>query len=266
MRLTRHAIAIPGHAVHGDAWPAWVGAGQRRRQDPLVRAACAAVERLLAQGPALPTDTAVVTATAYGAVESTFRFAQSIASYGDAGASPTPFTTSVHNSCAGALGEFLHLHGPSTTVSQGCTSTVSALRWATLMLAAGRAPAVLLVAGERHNDWSRGVVGALSHATWPIGDGVVACVIEPGDGAGRELRLGAHPAPLQIDGGTPDQLDEQLLASSAKGRTRRSAPEYLGAWWPTATLAALDWANDGAVGLSEAEGGRCEHAWLSPLA
>ena len=265
MRLTRHAIAIPGHAVHGDAWPTWVNAGQRRRQDPLVRAACAAVERLLAQGPALPGDTAVVTATAYGAVESTFRFAQSIAGYGDAGASPTPFTTSVHNSCAGALGEFLHLHGPSTTVSQGCLSTIAALRWATLMLAAGRAPAVLLVAGERHNDWSRGVVSALSSSRWPIGDGVVACVIEPGDGPGRELRMSAHPAALQIDGGTPDPVDEGLLAASAAGRTRRCAPVHLGAWWPTATLAALDWTADGAVTLAEAEAGRLEQAWLGPL-
>lgn len=266
MRLTRHAIAIPGHAEHGDAWPAWVGAGQRRRQDPLVRAACAAVERLLAQGPALPGDTAVVTATAYGAVESTFRFAQSIAGYGDGGASPTPFTTSVHNSCAGALGEFLHLHGPSTTVSQGGTSTIAALRWATLMLAAGRAPAVLLVAGERHNDWSREVVGALSHAAWPIGDGVVACVIEPGDGPGRALRLGAHPAALQLDGGTPDPADEGLLAEAAQGRVRRSAPARFGSWWPTATLAALDWNGDGAVALVEAEAGRVERAWLGPLA
>ncbi len=266
MRLTRHAIAIPGHAVYGDAWPTWVNAGQRRRQDPLVRAACAAVERLLAQGPALPSDTAVITATAYGAVESTFRFAQSISGYGDAGASPTPFTTSVHNSCAGALGEFLHLHGPSTTVSQGGTSTIAALRWATLMLAAGRAPAVLLVAGERHNDWSRGVVGALSQAAWPVGDGVVACLVEPGDGAGRALRLGAHPAALQIDGGTPESADEALLAAAAVGRTRRTAPLHLGAWWPSATLAALAWAADGAVALVEAEAGRVEQAWLGPLA
>ena len=264
MRLTRYALAIPGHAEHNDAWPSWVSAGARRRQDGLVRLACAAVERLLLQGGPLHPDTAVVVASAYGAVESTFRFAESIAAYGDAGASPTPFTTSVHNSCAGALGEFLRLHGPSTTVSQGGTSTLAALRWAHTLLAAGRAPAVLLMAGERHNDWSRRVVTDLSRCPWTVGDGATACLIEPGTGSGHELRLGLHDAARCLDGGALTAGDERRLAAAANGLIRIRAPDVRAAWWPTGLLAALDWRANAATRLCEAEDGRVESAWLGP--
>jgi 3-oxoacyl-[acyl-carrier-protein] synthase III len=191
MRLSRYARAIPGHATEGDAWPTWVPAGARRRFDPLTRLACAAVDRLLQQGGDLHPDTAVLVATSYGAVESTFKFAQSIAQFGDAGGSPTPFTTSVHNSCAAAIGELLRLRGPTTTISHGATGPLAALRFASRLVETGRAPAALVLTGERHNEWSRRVVAQLSGSRWPIGDGMVGCVVETGEGPGR--RLSFHP-------------------------------------------------------------------------
>ncbi len=265
MRVTRFASSHDARHT-GDDWPSWVPAPQRRRQDPLTRLACAVVERLLAQGPALVPLTAVVVATSYGAVESTFRFVGGIAQYGDAGASPTPFTTSVHNSCAGALGEFLHLHGPSTTISQGGTGSIAALRWASLLLAAGRAPAALVICGDRHNDWSREVVAKLSACPWPIGDGVAALLIEPGSGPGRELRLGVHAATRTLDGGALGTDDERLLAAAASGTARDSAPRLLGSWWPSCLLAALPWDDDAALQLRETEAGQLRAAWLGPRA
>jgi hypothetical protein len=263
MRVSRFASS--GHPDHaGDAWPAWVPAPQRRRQDPFTRLACAVVERLLAQGTALDPLTAVVVSTSYGAVESTLRFAGGIAQYGDGGASPTPFTTSVHNSCAAALGEFLHLHGPSTTISQGGTGGLAALRWASLLLSAGRAPAVLVVAGDRHNDWSHRVVTALSASPWPVADGVAALLLEPGAGPGRELRLGAHPARRTLDGGALAAADELRLARAATGTERAIAPRLLGGWWPCCLLAALPWPDAEALQLREAEDGQVLEAWLGP--
>ena len=250
-------------AVSGDAAPAaWVPATQRRRLDPLTRAATAAVDRLGV--PRFAPDTALVVSTSYGAIESTHRFALSMAAYGDRGASPTPFTASVHNSCAGALGELLDLHGPCTTLSQGGTGTLAALRWALLMLSAGRAPAVLAVIGDRHNAWSRRIVGELAGCPWPIGDGVAALLIEPGDGPGRELRWGAYPASYQLDGGALAAGDEACLATAAGTARRVRAADRIGAWWPCCLAAALpaQWDEPGAIQLGEAEGGQVLAAWL----
>jgi hypothetical protein len=242
-----------------------VPAAARRRIDPLCRTATVAVGRLL--GAARPgPDTALVLSTSYGAVESTFKFVGSIAAYGDEGASPTPFTTSVHNSCAGALGEYLGLHGPATTLSQGGLGTIAALRWAAMTLAAGRAPEALVVIGDRHNDWSRNVVTALAGARWPIGDGVVACRLAPGPGEGRELRFGRHPAAEAIDGGSPLAADEAALAARAAGQRRTVAPDALGRWWPCCTALPLveRWRDAAAIALREAEDGALDEAWLGP--
>ncbi|HYE03903.1 MAG TPA: beta-ketoacyl synthase chain length factor [Planctomycetota bacterium] len=247
--------------------PAWVPAGTRRRMDAFARIATVAVDRLVGARRLEP-ETAMVLSTSYGAVDSTFRFVGSIAAYRDEAASPTPFTTSVHNAAAGALGELLGLHGPATTVSQGGLGTLSALRWATLMLGAGRAPAVLAVLGDRHNEWSRGVVAALAQTRFPIGDGVVACLIETGPGPGRELRLGTHPAAVSLDGAALDAEDERELArrASAAGQQRLIAPELIGRWWPACLLAALDgrWQDDAPLALRECEDGIIEEAWLGP--
>jgi len=262
MRLSRYARAIPGHASEGDAWPSWVSAGARRRFDPLTRLACAAVDRLLQQGGELPPDTAVLVATSYGAVESTFRFAQSIAQFGDAGGSPTPFTTSVHNSCAAAIGELLRLRGPTTTISQGATGPIAALRFANRLVETGRAPAALVLTGERHNDWSRRVVTTLSGARWPIGDGMVGVVVESGSGPGRQFSLNAPDTTARRLTGGALSLSECALV------TDRDEPliaaQRLGCWWPGCGLGGLAWTTDEAVLLTEVEGDRREQLWIGP--
>lgn len=261
MRLSRYARAIPGHATEGDAWPAWVAAGARRRFDPLTRLACATVERLLQQGGELHPDTAVLVATSYGAVESTFKFAQSLSAYGDAGGSPTPFTTSVHNSCAAAIGELLRLRGPTTTVSQGATGPLAALRFAHRLVETGRAPAALVLAGERHNDWSRRVVAQLSGARWPIGDGMVGCVVEAGDGPGRALSWDCAATGRCLTGGPLTDGEARLIRADGNPNV---AADRLGAWWPGCGLAGLEWRTDEGVILTEVEGDRREQVSIGP--
>ena len=258
MRLTRHATVrdLPD----ADPWPAWVPATARRRVDPLTRLACAAVEGLLAAGAPLNAQTAVVVATSYGSIEATLRFIASVRDFGDAGASPTPFTASVHNACAGALGELLGLRGAVTTISQGGTATLAALRWAGLLLAAARAPAVLLVAGDRHTPWSVPVTAALSGARWPIGGGVAAWLLEAGDeGPGRVVRSGRGPAGRALAGAALTAVDAALLGAAAP-----CAADVLGAWWPTCLPCAADLTDPRALQLREAEGGSLIEAWLGP--
>jgi len=265
MRMSRFASSRVAPALPGE-WPAWVTGGHRRRQDPLTRLACSVVAEILQQGDPLPDQSAIVVSTSYGSVDSAWRFVSGIAEFGDAGASPTPFTTSVHNSCAGAIGEILGLHGPAVTLSQGCTGGIAALRWATLMLEAERAPAVLLVVGDRHTPWSRDMVRSLSDGHWSIADGVAAALIEPGEGPGRELRLERHAANLVADGGAIMPADDLVLAAAAAGSRRLIAPADLGGWWPCCLLAALPWHYQGAIQLREIEAGVCSEAWLGPLA
>jgi hypothetical protein len=262
MRLTRFA------EIHGDEapeWPAWVPGGTRRRLDALNRLACAVVGKLIEQGGDFDPDTAVVVGNSYGSVDSTLRFLGSISGFGDQGASPTPFTTSVHNSSAGVLGELLKLHGPATTISQGGTGGLAALRWAHLILEAGRAPAVLAVIGDRHVQWSRDIVGRLSDSPWPIGDGAAAFLLEPGDGPGRELRLGRHAAKRVLDGGALLDEDERTLVELARGQERLRAPDRLGAWWPCCLAAALPWSDPEPIQLREIEHQHLLEMWLGPL-
>lgn len=252
------------------AWPTWVTSGHRRRSDALLRGTSAAVDLLIQDGWQPAADTAVVVSTSYGAVDATWRFGTSIASHGDAGASPTPFTSSVHNACAGNLGELLSLHGPCSTLSQGQQGTHAALRWAALMLASQRAPAVLALIGDRHNDWSRTVVAELTKAPWPIGDGVVAVLLTTGPGRGRMIAP-ADPTDsaqaLQLDAGALTAGDEALLA--AWPGERRSVGVQLNQWWPCATLAQIDaelWTSSRPLAVAEAEDGRCARWRLDPWA
>jgi len=246
-------------------WPAFVALGARRRHDPLSRVALAAALAAGAKGgdengyQELPADSAVAVATSYGSVVSTLRFADSITQFGDSGASPTPFTTSVHHAAAGALGEILGLHGPTTTISQGGTGALSALRWAWMVVAAGRAPAALVVAADVHTDWSRSMVERLAGSPWPIGDGAAAVVVRA-SGPGRELRLGSHPAQVFLDGG-----DVRAPDAWRGDATRVVAPERLGRWWPCCTLAALPWSTDGAIQVRECERGTVVEMWLGPF-
>ncbi|MDA3960832.1 MAG: beta-ketoacyl synthase chain length factor [Planctomycetota bacterium] len=251
MRLSDHAVALD----HEPSRAAWIPAGAWRRHDPLTRLACTAIDRLQ-QRERLGPDTALVLTTSYGAVHATKRFVDSMLSYGDKGASPTPFTASVHNGSAGAIGQLLDLHGPCTTLSQGGTGCLAALRWAQLQLDAGRCDTVLLLAGECHSPWSSQVVSELSPSRWPIGSGMSATVLRA-SGPGRVLRSGEHPAPRCLDGGGLGSSEARLARDAAAQQQLRScAGDLLGAWWPTATLAALPalLAADEAIQLRERDG------------
>jgi hypothetical protein len=120
------------------------------------------------------------------------------------------------------------------------------------------------LAGERHNDWSRRVVAKLSGARWPIGDGMVGCVVEPGDGPGRtlSLRAPAVAADRCLTGGPITDEESALVRATGIIGDPMIAADRLGAWWPGCGLAGLEWRTDSNVELCEVEADRRESAWL----
>lgn len=86
----------------------------------------------------------VVIGSGFGALKTTFGFLDSVMNDGDACASPTAFSNSVHNAAAAHVAMQLQLTGPSLTLSQFDQSLVSGLVSAQQWLSEGRVDAVLL--------------------------------------------------------------------------------------------------------------------------
>jgi len=236
--------------------PSWVDARRKRRLDPLTYRACQAVDRALGNRR-LDVDAAVIFATGYGSVGSTLRFAASMIELGEDQASPSPFTTSVHNATAGSLAELLDLHGPSTTISQGNASSTSALLLARSWLREERASRVLVVAGDLHREWSARTA-AILHPEVVHRSGVAAVLLEAG-GPGPRLVPGVDaslPSLLHHGGGGDARRMERL------GHRGTWTQTPLGGWWPTAGLAALV-ADGGPANLIEFDGGRSESCHLA---
>jgi 3-oxoacyl-[acyl-carrier-protein] synthase II len=94
----------------------------------------------------------LVVATGYGASRSTFAFLDSVIDDGDACASPTLFSNSVHNAAGGYLSILLKADGPALTVSQFEMSVPTALLSAGLWLAEGRVDRVLFGGVDEYCD------------------------------------------------------------------------------------------------------------------
>jgi 3-oxoacyl-[acyl-carrier-protein] synthase II len=86
----------------------------------------------------------VIVASGYGATATTFAHLDSIINDGDACASPTHFTNSLHNACAANLAIGIGATGPCLTVSQFDLSVPAALLTAQQWLNEGRVERVLL--------------------------------------------------------------------------------------------------------------------------
>ena len=239
------------------ARPAWLPAPRARRLDPLAALICAAVGDLATD---LPADSAVAVGSAWGCVDSTLRVVDGMAAFGDSGASPTAFTTSVHHHSAGSLGELLGLHGPVATLCCGGTSGLAALRWALGQLAAGRTTTALVVAADLANPWTARTVAALSACPFAIGGGATALLLRC-SGPGRACGLDVGEAGAWCDAGGQSPAEERALARSG-GPTRRVAAAVHGNWWPTAALAAVPWQDPAPWRVRERGDGLLLEAWI----
>lgn len=96
--------------------------------------------------------TGLIVASAYGASATTFSFLDSVIKDGDALASPTLFSNSVHNAAAAHIAKQLNISGPNLSLTQGNLSVPMALMTAAHWLAEGRVDAVLCGAVDEYCD------------------------------------------------------------------------------------------------------------------
>ncbi|MBU4318754.1 MAG: beta-ketoacyl synthase chain length factor [Proteobacteria bacterium] len=148
-------IKIPAYLANTDALDAFVNKKALRRIDHFSRmallGACLALKD--AGEPDIhPQRIGLAVASGYGATRTTFAFLDSTIRDGDAFASPTLFSNSVHNAAAGYISILLKLCGPSLTVSQFEMSVPSALISACRWLEDDRVDAVLLGAVDEYCD------------------------------------------------------------------------------------------------------------------
>ncbi|MFN2342059.1 MAG: beta-ketoacyl synthase N-terminal-like domain-containing protein, partial [Desulfonatronovibrio sp.] len=94
--------------------------------------------------------TGLIIVSGYGASATTFSFLDSVIKDGDACASPTHFSNSVHNSAAAHISILLKITGPSLTISQFQTSVASGLLTARQWLDQGRVDEVLFGAVDEY--------------------------------------------------------------------------------------------------------------------
>ena len=121
----------------------FVTAGEARRMGKLMKAATITSMRALRQAGVERPD-AIITATAYGMLETSERFLTDMVENGEEMLSPTLFMQSTHNTIGSALAIRLKCHGYNITYSQGSDSFRWALRDAKRLIETGKAKTVLV--------------------------------------------------------------------------------------------------------------------------
>ncbi len=205
--------------------PPGVPSGTWRRMSRLARMAMALGAELLEPRPDLDRDQlAVVWGSAIGEVVPTARFLERLFTEGPDRASPLNFQNSVYNAPAGHLSIAMGLRGHSETVAAGGATGLMALLRGVDILTLGRAPAVLVIAGDDHNP----VVAkahALGSANDPIGEAVAAVLLEKsGDGVAVEVSYGVETAGMNPVFARQTQLPDEPRIRPVPGAV---APEQV---------------------------------------
>lgn len=116
---------------------------QARRMGKLMKAATLTSLKALREAGTDCPD-AIITATAYGMLETSERFLRDMVENGEQGLSPTLFMQSTHNTIGSQIAIRTKCHGYNITYSQGAQSLEWALRDARRLIATGKAETVLV--------------------------------------------------------------------------------------------------------------------------
>lgn len=172
--------------------------------------------------PELPgEDLGLILATGHGPVATTFDFLESMHEFGAKLASPTAFSTSIHNVAASTISIVSGYTGPCLSVNQFSMSLASALMTASCWLAEGRVGRVLVGAVDEYQPL---LADAADQAQCPLagGEGAVFMVLSAA-GPGRyglisQVAMGAAPAgpvspplPFELPAGPAFALAAALL-------------------------------------------------------
>ena len=121
----------------------FVSAGEARRMGKLMKAATiSSLKALKAAG--IETPDAIITATAFGMLETSEKFLIDMLENGEETLSPTLFMQSTHNTIGSAIAIRTKCHGYNMTYSQGKDSLEWGLRDARRLIATGKAKTVLV--------------------------------------------------------------------------------------------------------------------------
>ena len=144
----------------------------------------------------------LIIASGLGPYNRTFRFLDGILEGGDANASPTDFSHSVHGAAAAYITELLELRGPCMTVTDFENGFEQSVQLAQCWLADGTCSRVLVGSVEELGDLLLHCVGRLNGRLAP-GEGAVFLTLGPSDltGVGHldATRLPEHVDLLMVD-------------------------------------------------------------------
>ena len=121
----------------------FVSAGEARRMGKLMKAATISSLKALKEA-GIETPDAIITATAYGMLETSEKFLLDMLENGEETLSPTLFMQSTHNTLSSAIAIRTKCHGYNMTYSQGKDSLQWALRDARRLIETGKARTVLV--------------------------------------------------------------------------------------------------------------------------
>lgn len=213
-----------------------------RRADRFCKMALLAATEALAGNTADPERTGLILATAFGPHGTVFKFVNDLLDYGDAKASPTVFSQSVHAAAASMIAASAGLHGPTLTVADLAMPFEEALALAENWLESARCDAVLVGAVDEVSDVLAHVVRrkwsfAADGIARPSRNGSTAYV--PGEGAvffrlerGGGLRI-------SLDAGISSAAACHLFNAGALGADEAALRERAAPSVPALTYAPL---------------------------
>ncbi len=102
-------------------------------------------------GQSLPSDLALITATALGPLQVNLEYLNSLQDFGQDLVSPTAFSTSLQHNLCSAISMQLKMQGPCLSLGQGMHSFHGALQSCASLLESGLSGSVLLVLAEEKN-------------------------------------------------------------------------------------------------------------------
>jgi len=171
-----------------------------RRADRFSRMAAIAAHDAWSQTPQdVPMErVGLIVASGLGPYNRTFRFLDGILDGGDANASPTDFSHSVHGASAAYITELLELRGSCLTVTDFENAFEQSVQLAQCWLADGTCSRVLVGAVEELGDLLLHCVGRFAGRHLTPGEGAVFLTLGPSDLPGV-AHLDATKRPEQVD-------------------------------------------------------------------
>ena len=136
-------ILSPSGELDGETLRKFVSPGEARRMTRLMKAATITSLKAL-QEAGVESPDAIITATAYGMLETSEKFLIDMLENGEETLSPTLFMQSTHNTLSSAIAIRTKCHGYNMTYTQGKDSLDWALRDARRLIASGKAKTVLV--------------------------------------------------------------------------------------------------------------------------